>query len=206
MSFNKRFKDLTGERFGRLTVLNFNGKDKHSHNIWLCKCDCGNLKLVSTGDLTNGKTQSCGCWANELTVKRNTTHGDTHTRLYGIYRKMLWRCYNKNCKDYGRYGGRGVAICDEWKNSYEKFKSWALDNGYKKSLTIDRIDVDGDYEPSNCRWVTMKAQNVNKRNTIRITVNGVRKPLSMWAKEYKLPYTTVYNRYRKGLPVNEILK
>ena len=206
MSFNKRFKDLTGERFGRLTVLNFNGKDKHSHNIWLCKCDCGNLKLVSTGDLTNGKTQSCGCWANELTVKRNTTHGDTHTHLYGIYRKMLWRCYNKNANHYDLYGGKGIVVCDEWKTSYEAFRDWALSNGYKKSLTIDRINVDGNYCPENCRWVSRKLQTQNRHNTIFLTLNGVKKPLSEWVKIYGVKYTTAYYRYAKGLPVNEILK
>lgn len=203
MAFNSRFKDLMGERFGRLLVIGYHGKDKHSHNLWLCKCDCGNFKLISTGDLTKGKTKSCGCLAKELTVKRNTTHGGTHSRLYGIYNKMLWRCNNPKCKYYSYYGLRGIKVCSEW-NEFINFRNWALSNGYKDNLTLDRIDNNGDYEPSNCRWVTRKRQAENKRNTIFITIDGVKKPLSVWAKEKGVCYITAYRRYSKGLSANEI--
>ena len=205
MSFNSRFVDLTGSSFGMLSVLSFYGKDKYSHNLWLCRCECGNTTIAETRALKMGKTRSCGCLARKLTVERNTTHKGTHTRLYGIYNKIKWRCEYPNCRDFKNYGGRGIRVCDEWLNSFETFRDWALANGYRDDLTIDRIDVNGNYEPSNCRWVTMKVQTQNRRNSILITFNGETRPLSVWAKEKGIKYLTAYNRYKKGLTPEEIL-
>ena len=199
-----KLKDLTGNRYGRLTVLGLD-RVENKKSFWRCLCDCGNHTIVRSDCLKSGTgrpcTLSCGCYNREK--KSSYIDDRSKEKLYRVYYGMLERCNNPNATAYKHYGARGIKCLF---GGYPQFKSWALSNGYKEGLTIDRIDNNGNYEPSNCRWVTMKAQNVNKRNTIRITVNGVRKPLSMWAKEYKLPYTTVYNRYRKGLPVNEILK
>lgn len=206
MSFNKRFQDLTGSTFGMLSVLRFHGKDKYSHNLWLCKCQCGKTTIVETRALKTGKTKSCGCLANKLTAERNTTHGDAKSRLYGIYAKMKWRCLNPKCHVYRLYGGRGITICDEWKNSFEAFRNWAVSNGYDVTLTIDRVDVNGNYEPNNCRWVTQVLQNQNRRNTIELTFNGETKPLSVWCKECGIKYITAYHKLKRGVPLGDILK
>ena len=205
MSFNSRFVDLTGSSFGMLSVLSFYGKDKYSHNLWLCRCECGSTTIVETRALKMGKTRSCGCLARKLTVERNTTHKGTHTRLYGIYNKIKWRCEYPSCNSYRYYGERGIRICDEWKNSFEAFRDWALSHGYREDLTIDRIDVNGNYEPNNCRWATKKVQSRNKRNNIRLTFNGETKTLMDWAKERDVKYMVLYRKYRAGLTPEEIL-
>lgn len=193
---NKRFKDLTGERYGRLTVKYHSGKNKHSHNLWYCQCDCGNYSVVTTADLSKGNTNSCGCLANELTVERNTTHDMADTRLYRIYAHMKDRCLNPNDKNYINYGDRGIKITYEW-NEFEGFRDWALNNGYQENLTIDRIDVNRDYEPSNCRWVTMKVQNNNKRNNLYVVYQGREKTLKQWSEEMNIKYSTLYGRIVK---------
>lgn len=198
---NKRFEDLSGKVFGKLTVVRHVGKDRHSHNRWLCQCECGNMTVVDTSCLVQGKTKSCGC--AKIVEKQD---GRTGTRLYNIYNEMKYRCYGQYSTNYRHYGGRGITMCDEWKNDFITFKDWALSHGYNDSLTIDRIDVNGNYCPENCRWATMLEQSNNKRNTIKMTYGGVTKPLSIWAKEFGLSYMTVYHKYRKGLPPEEILK
>ncbi|UUV26102.1 MULTISPECIES: hypothetical protein [Lysinibacillus] len=193
---NKRFKDLTGERCGRLTVKYHYGKNKYSHNLWYCQCDCGNYSVVTTAALSKGDTNSCGCLAIELTTKRTITHGMTNTRLYKAYAKMKERCDNPNSKSFQYYGGRGIKIHDIW-STFEKFKNWAYNNGYEEHLTIDRIDVNGDYEPLNCRWVTMKVQNNNKRNNLNIVYKGQEKTLKQWSEELNIKYSTLYGRIVK---------
>lgn len=161
-------KNITGQKYGRLQVVSKSDhKDKSNHSLWNCKCECGNTTAVSLCHLTSGKIKSCGCLRNEKTVERNTTHGKTHTRLFEIWQGMKKRCTNPKHKSFSYYGGRGIMVCDEWKNDFEAFYNWAMLNGYAYDLTIDRIDNNGNYEPSNCRWVTMAEQNQNKRN-IRI--------------------------------------
>lgn len=204
MATNKRFKDLVGQRFGRLTVVKFYGKDKHSHNLWLCKCDCGNEKIVATSDFK--RTNSCGCLARELTVKRNTTHGKTHDRLYRVYNHIKDRCYRKTSRGYPYYGARGIKMCEEWLNYFTKFYEWATNNGYKDGLTIDRIDVNSDYTPENCRWVGWVTQQNNKQNTIWITYNDITQSLAQWCKELNINYLHAYHEYRKGTPIELIFK
>lgn len=167
--------DHTGETFGRLTVIsradNYVAPNGKTHVKWLCKCVCGNLITIDICGLTSGKIKSCGCLRHEHLKKGNVKHGGRYDRLYKVYSNMKNRCYNQNSSDYMYYGGRGIRICDEWLTDYSTFKEWAYSHGYdskalKGKCTIDRIDVDGNYEPTNCRWVDMKIQNQNKRNTI----------------------------------------
>lgn len=156
-------KDLTGREFGRLTVIERQGSNEKRHALWLCKCQCGNSKVISSQDLLEGNTNSCGCLRKEKSRDLSHTHGMTNTRLYDTWRAMKARCYNPANPNYKYYGGRGITICDEWKNDFPKFHDWAMSHGYAEDLTIDRINNDGNYEPSNCRWATTAEQNKNKR-------------------------------------------
>lgn len=160
-------KDLTGREFGRLKVIERQGSNKKRHALWLCACQCGNSKVISSQDLLSGNTNSCGCFRKEKNRDLNQTHKMTGTRLYVIWKGMKERCYRHTSPKYKDYGGRGIAICDEWKNDFQAFHDWAISHGYAENLTIDRINNDGGYEPSNCRWATIAEQNKNKRKNIK---------------------------------------
>lgn len=167
------FIDRTGERFGRLVVVSraddYISKNGKHHVRWNCVCDCGNATVVDVTQLVGGKTKSCGCLRQEKLSQGNPKHGGRYDRLYKVYHNMKNRCYNESSSDYKYYGGRGISVCDEWLNNYTAFKEWAYNNGYddaakKGECTIDRINVNGNYEPSNCRWVDMGTQSRNRRN------------------------------------------
>lgn len=161
-------KDLTGLKFGRLTVIKLEGQNKYKRLMWLCKCDCGNTHIVSSNLLLMGVTRSCGCLNDENRKSGNNrrTHGMWGTRLYRIWKCMKNRCLNKNTNDYKKwYGSKGVTVCEEWLN-FEPFCKWALAHGYKDDLSIDRINPYGNYEPSNCRWADAKTQANNKRKRV----------------------------------------
>lgn len=194
-----RRNDLTGKRFGRLTVLRKDGKG-HGNQIYLCQCDCGNTVRVYHSNLTRGLTKSCGCLQKEETSKRFTIHGMRNTRLYNTYTNMMSRCNNPKNKRYGSYGGRGIKVCYEWSKGFEQFKQWALSSGYKDSLTIDRIDVNGDYTPENCRWTTIKQQSNNQRKTIWVEIADQKKSLKEWTDFMGWKYGTYSARHRKGKP------
>lgn len=200
-----------GEKFGRLTIINKDTVFKYGQNVTManCKCECGKDYTARLTSITNGRIISCGCWkaeqASKRTKKRNYLHGKGNFsyRLYRIWSAMKTRCYNKNTREWHNYGGRGIIIIKDWLESFENFESWALQSGYKDNLSIDRIDVNGNYEPSNCRWVDAKTQARNRRNnrqdTVKITAFGETKSVIDWLQDNRCNLkTTTGIIYRIG--------
>ena len=193
-----KFIYLTGQRYGRLTVIGLDGRNNQGHNMWKCRCDCGNFSRVSVGSLRSGSIKSCGCLQRERTSEASRTHGMSKSRLYNIWRGMKRRCTNPRSAQYSNYGGRGIKVCDEWMKSSSAFFEWAMNNGYRDDLTIDRIDNDGDYEPNNCRWTTMQVQARNSRHAYHVTIDGNTKSGVEWAEDLGISDTTAYKYLRKG--------
>lgn len=196
--------DLTGRRFGRLVVISYYGPDKRGKARWNCRCDCGRTTVTYGQALMRGTT-SCGCERIEKMVSRSTTHGAAKTRLYQIWNDIKSRTGNPNNKRYNRYGGRGIELCKEWEN-FETFQQWALENGYREDLTIDRIDNNKGYSPKNCRWTTKAQQNRNKGDNIILEYNGQRKILADWAKEKGLTYACLKNRIKRGWTTEQAIE
>ncbi len=195
---SKSFKvDLTGQRFGRLTVLEFvPTEDRFTY--WLCRCECGNTATVRAGHLKEERTTSCGCLREERIVRLNRTHGNANTRLYKIYHGIKKRCLNPNTRNYNNYGARGITICDEWLNDFVAFRDWALANGYNDTFSIDRIDVNGNYEPSNCRWTDRKTQCRNRQRNVFVEYQGEMIPLAEAAERTGIDYKVLHFRYQHG--------
>lgn len=195
-------RDLTGQKFGRLTVLR-QAPDKikpsgaHS-KMWECKCDCGNIKIISRSSLVSGDTVSCGCYHKEHAHDYGKKHGPTNTKLYTKWSGIVQRCTNPNAIHYDMYGGRGITICDEWRNDFYSFYSWSIENGYKDGLTIDRIDNNKGYYPENCRWTDLETQANNTRRNHYITYNNETKTLTQWARLLNVNVETLRYRVNHG--------
>lgn len=189
----RKVVNIIGQRFGRLVVLENTNQKAHGSTVHKCVCDCGNIILVPNSYLTGGHTKSCGCLSRET----HTTHGKSDTRLYSIFSSMKRRCYLKTDLAYKDYGGRGITICDEWLDDFSTFYDWALSHGYTDNLTIDRIDVNGNYEPMNCRWIERGEQPKNTRRNIVISYCGETHILSDWSRKMGIPMTTLSRRYKQ---------
>lgn len=182
-----------GEKYGRLTILEVH----YPKDEAVCKCECGNIKIARATNVLYGGTSSCGCLKNE---GNNRKHGGKGTRLYMIWKGMRERCNTKTCRIYKNYGGRDIKICLEW-NDYNIFKDWAFSHGYTDELTIDRIDVNGDYCPENCRWATPKEQANNTRHNRLLTYKGKTQSVALWSDELNIPKSTIQSRLRRGKSV-----
>jgi hypothetical protein len=193
--------DLVGKRVGRLVVLEkVEEKRINNSSIWLCKCDCGTIREYQTRALTSKQHyKSCGCLIPERAKEASTTHGMCKTRLHKIWTNMKQRCSNPNSDSYHLYGERGIKVCDEWL-TFEPFKEWSLENGYKSNLTLDRIDNNGNYNPSNCRWTTHSRQMRNTRRSVYLTYNNKTLPLLDWCEIKGAKPGAVRYRVRKGFP------
>lgn len=188
----KRLEVKTGERYGCLTVIT-EIQTKGAKRRFLCKCDCGNEAEVALGNLRNGNTKSCGCFQKDNASKAHKTHGLTGTRIYGIWGKMIGRCHNKRDHRYKHYGGRGISVCEEWR-SFENFYEWAVNSKYEENLTLERIDVNAGYSPTNCKWATWKQQQNNRTNNRLINFEGKTMTLQEWSELIGIEASTL--RYR----------
>lgn len=184
--------DITGQKFGRLTVLKRTDKKKFGTYLYLCKCDCGNESLVNRRDLK--RTKSCGCLRKERTSEAVRTHGKSNTRLYMIWSAMKSRCYNPHDIAYSTYGAEGKTVCDEWFNSFQAFYNWSMSNGYQDDLTIERIDGAKGYSPDNCEWATRKEQANNRRSNHFVTYKNENYTITELAKKLGVSRTTIRRR------------
>lgn len=201
--------DLRGQRFGRLTAIRPTQMRTSGKNIvWECMCDCGNIVYIGSGTLKVRDMQSCGCYRKERAANLNKTHGGRNERLYGVWMDMRRRCNDPKMTEYTNYGGRGIRVSNEFED-YSFFREWAMQNGYnplapKGEYTLDRIDVNGDYSPSNCRWITITQQQLNKSNSLLITYKNKTQNASQWDKEMAYPCGTVAKRYGRKWELERI--
>lgn len=198
-----RIKDITGKRFGRLTVLSFSHIGGDGKAIWKCICDCGNSHFVDGCNLRRGNSRSCGCLAKELSSSRNSTHGMTHHPLARTYRAMIDRCYNPSTDSYPHYGGRGITVCERWLESITNF---VTDMGERpEGKTLDRINLDGSYCPENCRWATPTEQMNNRTNSRLLTCNEQTMTIAQWSKITNISYGAIWRRLLAGWTVERTL-
>lgn len=200
MKDKSKVHDLTGQKFGLLTVIGLAETDTRK-TYWVCKCDCGNMKTVRSDSLLCGAIKSCGCIKrkqDEVNLTKNHRHKMSGTRIYSEWQGMKGRCYNKGNSRYADWGGRGIEVCEQWRNSFESFYTWAMANGYQDNLTIDRIDNNGNYCPENCRWVRQQEQCRNRRSNINITIGNSTRTLMEWCEIFQVDYKTVNARYHRN--------
>lgn len=202
--------DLLGQKFGRLTVIGETTERDFSFVVWACRCDCGAAVLTSSNALRQGVTRSCGCLRKDMRVAGNVTHGGARgkrkERLYRLWKGMRQRCSNKKLAFAHRYVLRGIKVCDEWQNDYAAFREWALANGYRDDLSLDRIDPDGNYTPENCRWADWITQQNNRANNTRITVNGEHLTLAQAKRKYGIPTELHWKRRNRGWTERQALQ
>jgi hypothetical protein len=202
LSKNHNFVNLTGKVFGRLTVVEYAGYENRKTH-WYCKCDCGTTLKVLSNSLQSGNTKSCGCLTADVSKITHTKHSLSKTRLYKTWQEMLQRCNNPNEPAYKDYGARGITVCKEWKD-YMVFHNWAANNGYENTLTIERKNVNGNYEPNNCKWATIKEQQNNKRTCIFITFRNKTQSLNNWSIELNMSYSALIGRCRLGWSIDKM--
>lgn len=207
-----RRNNLIGQRFGILTVIEDAGNDQRGNSLWLCQCDCGNTKVIRGSKLKEGQNLSCGCQWHAYNEKRNEgirkskiTHGLSGRRLYYIYDNMMKRCYDQKSEKYPNYGGRGIIVCEEWRTDRQAFFDWAMSSGYSDDLTIDRIDVNGNYCPDNCRWATPKEQANNRTSNRYLEYNGETHTVIEWAELLGIPPGALYARIENGWTTEKAL-
>lgn len=198
-------EDLSGHKFGRLIPIK-RVENKGNYAMWLCQCDCGNTMVTRATSLKNGHTQSCGCLHKERLRCANQKHGLYQHRIYSIYTHMIGRCYNKSEAGYESYGGRGVSVCDEWKNDFSEFAKWAFAHGYGDELTLDRIDVNGNYCPENCRWATYKEQANNTRKNHIIQYHGETFTMREFCDKYHFSYSLLNSRLFRGWDLEKAIE
>ena len=202
-----KFIDLTGQRFGRLTVIcradNYIKPNGHKESAWLCRCECGKETVITRTNLK--RARSCGCSKGKYISDSKITHGMSNSRLYRIWRNMKNRCYNPNVERYNRYGGRGIKICDEWKDDFQVFYEWSMNHGYSDKLSIDRIDTNGNYSPNNCRWITMPEQADNKSNSRLFEFNNSAHTVSEWSEKTGISRDVIWNRIKRGWSIDKVL-
>ncbi|UGO47741.1 HNH homing endonuclease [Bacillus phage vB_BanH_McCartney] len=191
--------DYIGKKYNRLTIISYVGVNKQGYKTFKCTCECGAEKNVTLTKLKRGDTKSCGCLTLDRTKETNIKHGKRHTRLYNIWRGMKLRCDNENDPNYINYGGRGIAICNEWYD-FETFYTWATGHGYADNLTIERVDVNQGYYPENCTWANATEQSRNRRSNKYITLFEETKTLVEWLQDERTAMSRdTYNaRVRKG--------
>lgn len=200
MKDKSKVHNLTGQKFGLLTVIGL-AETETRKTYWVCKCDCGNMKTVRSDSLLCGAIKSCGCIKrkqDEVNLTKNHRHKMSGTRIYSEWQGMKGRCYNKGSARYADWGGRGIKVCEQWRNSFESFYTWAMANGYQDNLTIDRIDNNGNYCPENCRWVGQQEQCRNRRSNINITIGNSTRTLMEWCEIFQVDYTNVNARYHRN--------
>lgn len=202
--------DLTGQRFGRLIVIervnDTLDKSGRKYSTWKCQCDCGNYTNATTNNLRSGNTKSCGCYHKEKL--KNGKHGYRNTRIYSICNSMKQRCNNKNNVEYKNYGGRGIKVCAEWNkpDGLKNFAEWSIKNGYKENLTLDRINVNGNYEPSNCRWIPLEEQFKNMRKNVYVEYNGEKMIIADFSRRTGIDHRKVSRYLKNGYSIEEILE
>jgi len=192
------FINLKGQKFNKLLVIDIHDKNINGTIRYLCKCDCGGNTIVQSSKLRNGWTKSCGCLQKEITSKRGLRHNLCNHKLYHVLACMKDRCSNPNNSRYNNYGNRGISVCEEWRNDFKCFYDWAIANGYKEGLHIDRINNDGNYEPSNCRFISFKENMNNTTRNVWIEIDGIKKTAAQWGEETNINGIAIAQRVRNG--------
>jgi hypothetical protein len=193
-------KDLIGAKFTYWTVVKYSHK-KGPHHFWKCQCKCGNVRIIQQGSL-GVRSFSCGCLRKKIAKQVNTTHGMSKTLLHGVWERMRQRCENPNAANYSRYGGRGISVCERW-HKFEKFNE-DMGSGWRRGLTIERVNNDGNYDPSNCRWATKKEQAANRNNSNMVDTPWGRMCLAEAARRSGVKYRTLGKRLERGVPLDKL--
>lgn len=196
--------EMKGQKYGRLMVIKRAENNKYGDAMWECRCECGAVIVTAGYRIRSGKAKSCGCYHKDKMADRCFRHGYADTKLYRAWAAMRARCFNETNESYPRYGGRGIAVCSVWED-FITFREWALKNGYRPGLTIERIDVNGNYEPSNCCFATRREQNRNTTRNVRVNLDGKEYLLADLARMAGVTRGTMSARYSRGLRGRDLL-